>query len=92
MASHSSILAWKIPWTEEPGSPVHGDHIDLDTTERLSTHIYFCAGSSLLCAIFFSSCREHKLLSSCCAQASHCSHFSCCGAQALGMWASVVVA
>ena len=19
MASHSSILAWKIPWTEEPG-------------------------------------------------------------------------
>ena len=20
MASHSSILAWKIPWTEEPGS------------------------------------------------------------------------
>ena len=22
MATHSSILAWKIPWTEEPG--VHG--------------------------------------------------------------------
>ena len=21
MATHSSILAWKIPWTEEPGSP-----------------------------------------------------------------------
>ena len=21
MASHSSILAWKIPWTEEPGEP-----------------------------------------------------------------------
>ena len=20
MASHSSILAWRIPWTEEPGS------------------------------------------------------------------------
>ena len=20
MAAHSSILAWKIPWTEEPGS------------------------------------------------------------------------
>ena len=20
MATHSSILAWKIPWTEEPGS------------------------------------------------------------------------
>ena len=21
MAAHSSILAWKIPWTEEPGLP-----------------------------------------------------------------------
>ena len=21
MTTHSSILAWKIPWTEEPGSP-----------------------------------------------------------------------
>ena len=21
MATHSSILAWKIPWTEEPGVP-----------------------------------------------------------------------
>ena len=25
MAIHSSILAWKIPWTEEPGgATVHG--------------------------------------------------------------------
>ena len=24
MATHSSILAWKIPWTEEPGLFVHG--------------------------------------------------------------------
>ena len=25
MATHSSILAWKIPWTQEPGRPtVHG--------------------------------------------------------------------
>ena len=25
--SHSSILAWKIPWTEEPGGvPVHRGH------------------------------------------------------------------
>ena len=21
MATHSSILAWRIPWTEEPGEP-----------------------------------------------------------------------
>ena len=25
MATHSSVLAWRIPWTEEPGSlTVHG--------------------------------------------------------------------
>ena len=23
MAAHSSILAWRIPWTEEPGRLVH---------------------------------------------------------------------
>ena len=28
----------------------------------------------------------------CGARASHCNDFSCCGAQALGAWASVVVA
>ena len=28
----------------------------------------------------------------CDARASHCSGFSCCGARALGAWASVVVA
>ena len=21
MAAHSSVLAWRIPWTEEPGGP-----------------------------------------------------------------------
>ena len=24
MATHSGILAWRIPWTEEPGGLVHG--------------------------------------------------------------------
>ena len=24
MAPHSSTLAWKIPWAEEPGRPDHG--------------------------------------------------------------------
>ena len=31
MAAHSSILAWKIPWMEERGSP--WGHKKLDTTE-----------------------------------------------------------
>ena len=24
LPTHSSILAWEIPWTEEPGATVHG--------------------------------------------------------------------
>ena len=40
MATHSSILAWKIPWTQEPGRlQAMGSH-ESDMTERLSTHIY----------------------------------------------------
>ena len=26
MATHSSILAWEIPWTEEPGGIQSGGH------------------------------------------------------------------
>ena len=36
MATNSSILAWKIPWTEEPVSYSSSDHRELDTTEWLS--------------------------------------------------------
>ena len=39
MATHSSILAWRIPWTEEPGGGWGGGHKELDTTEQLSTHV-----------------------------------------------------
>ena len=24
MATHSSVLAWRVPWTEEPGGLKHG--------------------------------------------------------------------
>ena len=42
MANHSSILAWKIPWTEEPGGLGYSpwSHKEWDTTEQLSTHIH----------------------------------------------------
>ena len=33
MATHSSILAWKIPWTEESGELQSRGHKELDTTE-----------------------------------------------------------
>ena len=39
MATHSSILSWRIPWTKEPGGlMVHGSHKESDTTERLNTY------------------------------------------------------
>ena len=37
MATHSSILAWKIPWTEEPGGLQSVRH-DLATTQRIEYH------------------------------------------------------
>ena len=36
MATHSSILAWRIPWTEEPGRLQSMGLQESDMTERLS--------------------------------------------------------
>ena len=33
MATHSSILAWKIPWTQEPGGLQFKGSQESDTTE-----------------------------------------------------------
>ena len=39
MAPHSSILAWRIPWTEEPGSLYSPwGHKESDTTEHRCMH------------------------------------------------------
>ena len=38
MAPHSSTLAWKIPWTEEPGGLQSTGSEESDTTERLPFH------------------------------------------------------
>ena len=37
-ASHSDILAWKIPQTEEPGGLQSMGSQESDTTERLNHH------------------------------------------------------
>ena len=37
MTTHSSILAWRIPWTEEPSGPRSTGCKESDMTERLST-------------------------------------------------------
>ena len=38
MATHSSILAWRIPWTEEPGGLQSTGRKESDTTEQSSLH------------------------------------------------------
>ena len=35
MATHSSILDWKIPWTEEPGGLQPTGSKESDTTEKV---------------------------------------------------------
>ena len=36
MATHSSILIWRIPWTEKPGGLQSMGRKELDTTEPLT--------------------------------------------------------
>ena len=43
MATHSSILAWKIPWTEEPGRYSPWGQKESDMIEQLSTQYVLCA-------------------------------------------------
>ena len=38
MATHSSILAWRIPWTEDLGGLQSMGRKESDTTERLHFH------------------------------------------------------
>ena len=40
MATHCSILAWKIQWTEEPESYISQGLKELDTAEGLTLSLY----------------------------------------------------
>ena len=40
MATRSSILAWRIPWTEEPDRLQFMGSLESDTNERLHFHFY----------------------------------------------------
>ena len=50
MAIHSNILAWRIPWTEEPGGLQSTWLQESDTTELLNYHHHICV-SECLCYI-----------------------------------------
>ena len=55
MATHSNILAWEIPWTEEPGGYSPWGHKELDVTEQLS-----CNNHTLILFMFLRSCLSGK--------------------------------
>ena len=40
MATHSSILAQRIPWTEEPGGLQSMGHKESDRTEKLTLSLF----------------------------------------------------
>ena len=61
MATHSSILAWEIPWAEEPGySPWVAK--ELDTTKQLKQQqIYFLF---FIIYLLFTVCFLHQTIGS----------------------------
>ena len=63
IATHSSILAWKIPWTEEPGGLQVQGVAESDTTQRL----HF---TSLIC---YKQCLDHMIIKAdCCLCMKNC--------------------
>ena len=48
MATHSSIRAWSIPWTEKPGRLQSMGHKELDTTEQLTLSHFYVIGCSVI--------------------------------------------
>ena len=63
MATHSSMLAWKIPWTQEPGRLQSMGSQESDTTERLNTHTHTLSDYKLKVpdakqSVFFKPCPQ----------------------------------
>ena len=56
MATHSSILAWRTPWTEEPGGLPWGCK-ELDAAERLT----FSLSRHRFSTMFFSDTVHHNV-------------------------------
>ena len=53
MATHSSILAWRIPWTEELGGLQSTGRKESDTTERLQFLSLYWSVVDLQCWVSF---------------------------------------
>ena len=69
MATHSSILAWTIPWTEEPGG-LKSDTTDATEHVRIQliynvvlvSDVQYCLYTYILFFIFFSTMVCHRTL------------------------------
>ena len=68
MATHSSILTWRIPWTEELGGPQSMSCKESDTTERL--HFHFLSVSH----VDFNICIHCKIVSTMYSLVDICHH------------------
>ena len=65
MATHSSILAWRIPWMEELSGLQSMGHKESDTTEQLHFHFYVYSVIScnkILNVISFSSVQDSMFI------------------------------
>ena len=49
MATQSSTVVWKIPWTEEPGGLSPRGHKESDTTECSHMNIHLHIGNKNIC-------------------------------------------
>ena len=52
MATHSSILGWKIPWTEEPGGPCGGKRVGHDWAHARTYYYYMRIDNTLGCKAY----------------------------------------
>ena len=83
MATHSSILAWRIPWTEETGR-LQRDGKESDMTEKLRTH-------TLIPSSIDVKTSQWKPLSLCLKQCCQASYFPFCDSLAEHVTLQLVV-
>ena len=75
MATHSSILAHKIPWTEEPGRLQSIGHKEWDTSERTYTHTHSL--SNHITIYLFVSLTDMGLFPRFCCYKQYCRKYPC---------------
>ena len=54
MATHSSILPWRIPWTEEPGGLRSTVRKESDTTEWLTLSLFISINGKTKWSLYIS--------------------------------------